>query len=303
MDYWVNKIKTEGIFTVITKGFRHLYRLWLNSAVRYIIFFKLHPFRKAVSRYYEYNDVDFDWMIHLISERICPVKRLSVDEVKYEKYVDDAGYRNNSYYQFGNNPSWRKKTLEHYITYKYFGLNQDSLVIDIASASSIFPEILEKHHINVYRQDLIYNSNLEKGIIGGNATDIPLEDEFATHLFLHCSFEHFEGNDDVDFIREAHRLLKPGGKLVVVPLYFLPEHTVFTDPRFSRDHIHFDKNASIVYLRKYNNRYGRHYSSAVFKKRILEVSDGFEFEIWHVDNVLDIDPKNIVHFVGVWTKI
>jgi hypothetical protein len=44
-------------------------------------------------------------------------------------------------------------------------------------------------------------------------------------MSLHCSFEHFEGWSDRDFILEAARVLAPGGRLCIVPLYLAPEYS------------------------------------------------------------------------------
>ena len=49
-------------------------------------------------------------------------------------------------------------------------------------------------------------------------------------MALHCSFEHFEGRSDIGFIREAERVLRPGGAVCVVPLYLSEEYAIQTDP-------------------------------------------------------------------------
>ena len=64
--------------------------------------------------------------------------------------------------------------------------------------------------------------------IGGDAASLPVPDGFATKMALHCSLEHFESDSDIRFFQEAHRVLSPGGKLVVVPLYLTERYFILT---------------------------------------------------------------------------
>ena len=82
----------------------------------------------------------------------------------------------------------------------------------------------------VYRQDLEFPEGIHGNVIGGDASNMPLEDESATKMALHCSFEHFEKNSDIEFIIEANRVLCKGGKLCIVPLYLSNKYVVQTDP-------------------------------------------------------------------------
>ena len=80
-----------------------------------------------------------------------------------------------------------------------------------------------------------------------------------THLFLQDSLQHFESNDDIDFIREAHRILKPGGINI-----FTVRHTGDADYGIG---IHkgedlYETNGFIV-----------HFFS---KEKIKQLSNGFE---------------------------
>lgn len=74
---------------------------------------------------------------------------------------------------------------------------------------------------------------LEKGIhgadIGGNAARIPLQSGSVSKMSLHNSLEHFEGRSDIRFFREAQRLLRPGGKLLVAPLFIGEAYSTVKD--------------------------------------------------------------------------
>jgi len=48
-------------------------------------------------------------------------------------------------------------------------------------------------------------------------------------MSLHNSLEHFEGRSDIKFFKEAQRLLRPGGKLLVVPLFIGDTYSTVND--------------------------------------------------------------------------
>src|SRR5205823_8461573 len=113
-----------------------------------------------------------------------------------------------------------KKILEYFVSLTIVPIEQDDVVIDVASERSVFPELVR--HLTgavVFRQDLIYRVGIHEDRIGGSAASMPLPDGFATKLTLHNSFEHFEGNADTAFVREAWRVLRPGGAVCIVPLF------------------------------------------------------------------------------------
>ena len=50
---------------------------------------------------------------------------------------------------------------------------------------------------------------------------MPLPEGVRDQDSSHCSFEHFEGDSDIGFIRETARVPRPGGAACIVPLYLL----------------------------------------------------------------------------------
>ena len=83
-------------------------------------------------------------------------------------------------------------------------------------------------------------------------------------MTLHCSFEHFERDSDSRFVRECARVLRPGGKTVIIPLYLSNRRFIVTDPyHYTREAIPFDDGAQPVMLVGYL-RHGRHYDVGAF---------------------------------------
>lgn len=116
-------------------------------------------------------------------------------------------------------PHYYEKKLQYYLSATTLRLNRGDTFVDIASQGSAFPGYAKRIvGCDVYRQDLMYESG-RPHYLPGDACAIPVEDGFFTAMTLHCSFEHFEHDADTRFIREAARVLRPGGRLCIVPLY------------------------------------------------------------------------------------
>ena len=157
------------------------------------------------------------------------VRDYFIDVESYRDYVKRASYHElYPNYYVGNFP---EKSLEHYIAAELLDLNPKDTYIDIASEHSPVPEIYRRvFGVKAYRQDLAYAPGLRGDTIGSNAADMPVPNGFATKLALHCSFEHFEGDSDVRFLKEAARVLRPQGAACIVPLYMAERYSVMTDP-------------------------------------------------------------------------
>ena len=163
-------------------------------------------------------------------------REYTIDENSFETFFRRHSYK--SIPEYVNTPYEAvviRKALEHYISLDYFsdGLNGRSIV-DIASSHSPFGRIANKEFEfeNYYKQDLSYPLGIDNGKIGGDAAAMPLADESIDCLFLHNSWEHFEGFSDHAFLFEASRLLKPGGKVIIIPLDILDTPICATSPNF-----------------------------------------------------------------------
>jgi ubiquinone/menaquinone biosynthesis C-methylase UbiE len=81
-----------------------------------------------------------------------------------------------------------------------------------------------------WRQDWNYTTDKTSKTLGGNASSLAVDDESFDALLLHNSWEHFEGESDLDFLTEATRVLKTGGKVIITPLFFGLEGFITTSP-------------------------------------------------------------------------
>ncbi len=219
----------------------------------------------------------------------------------YRRYAQEGHYPDPSQL-YG--PAFSEKALEHFLSFDLLALSSEDVVIDIASQWSPFPEIIRKKFgCTVYRQDLDYRPGLHGDRIGGNAARLPLPDASVTKMSLHCSFEHFERKNDIAFVREAARVLKPGGRVCIIPLYLNGQFVNQTDPVFPTEEIPFDKEAKVVLVPGWNNRFGRYYSVDQFCKRIVGVLPvNMELRLYRFLNEKEIDPICYLKFGLVLEK-
>jgi SAM-dependent methyltransferase len=214
-----------------------------------------------------------------------------IDVDDYRQYFAAARYLEDfpNYYPF-NLP---EKSLEHYLAAKLLQLREQDIYIDIASQNSPVPEIYHRLFGAVtYRQDIAYPLGLNGDMIGGDAAHISVPDEFASKMALHCSFEHFEGDSDIGFIREILRILKPGGIVCVVPLYLFEEYAIQIDPVVTLpDGVIFEEDAVIYCLQGWNNRHGRFYDPEHLVSRICNNLDRLEIEVYRIKNFKQVDES------------
>jgi hypothetical protein len=222
----------------------------------------------------------------------CHVRRFAYPRGYAAGPLDDGGSREN-------------KLLEYFLSLEILDVQPGQVVIDVASEHSIFPSLVrDAYGATVFRQDLIYPPGVHGDRIGGNGAAMPVSDQFADALVLHNSFEHFEGTADSDFVAEAWRVLRPGGAIVIVPLFVSERYSILSDPLTDRRKIAWDPEARVIELPGWHNRFGRFYDAAALEKRVVSPARelGYHIEILHFFNVRDIHPRASTYFALVMRK-
>ncbi len=190
-----------------------------------------------------------------------------------------------------------EKTLEHYLTMKYLDIHSKKVLIDVAASNSLFADIVPRHlNIKGYKLDLFYEPGFHGIKIGGNAGHMPVPDEFADILTLHCAFECFQGDADTLFVKEARRVLRRGGCLGIVPLYVDDEYFVKIGPKYDKRKVEIEKEARQVWRDDAYDAvpFSRHYSPDSLKKRVIDNLGDLKYEIIHFANLSDLGK----HFPG-----
>jgi hypothetical protein len=187
--------------------------------------------------------------------------------------------------------------LEHYIAAQLLRLDKKDIYIDVGNEDSPAP-IIYKNLFGAETFRTVFNGEQ----IIDLSKNIPLADEFATKIALHCSFENFEGDSDMIFIREAARVLKPGGAACIVPLYLAQEYSVVTDPVIALfQHIGFEEKTVVCCVRGSKNRFARFYDPATLKKHLHLNSGNLTLKVFRITNT-DFDPSCYVQFAALLTK-
>jgi SAM-dependent methyltransferase len=176
-----------------------------------------------------------------------------------------------SYYAASNHYLYHKQ-IQHLVSILLTPPEPSSVWMDVASSTSPFPEILRQlYKITVFRQDLSYPAGVNGLTVGSNATQSPVPGESIDRVSLHCSFEHFRGNSDSEFVKELARILRPGGMAGIIPIYVANRYQILSNPSYWPKYgIPSEEGASIVASQSYWEHHGRFYDWPNLKKRVVD---------------------------------
>lgn len=127
----------------------------------------------------------------------------------------------------------RKKTLELYMTYKLLELTGRDVYLDAAggrfsyaASATVRRAYLEDIRIAPPLRDQLQD---KVDLLEAPADRIPLPDQSVDKISCHHALEHFQQDADIGFIQEVKRLLAPGGRCVIVPIFIGERHILSTD--------------------------------------------------------------------------
>jgi SAM-dependent methyltransferase len=234
----------------------------------------------------ETTRVDIPGVLQQLAELGIGTQSFTLDRSAFKRHM--LSFRYPRFYAGGavSKGGFREsKILEYFVSLELLPVSSTDVVLDVASERSVFPDMVAKTiGARVLRQDLIYPPGVHGDRIGGSADALPLPEGFANKIFLHNSFEHFEGDVDTNFIAEAWRVLEPEGGVCIVPLYLSTRHQIMTDPLLDTTGVAWDAEAEVMAERGYRGRFGRFYSPGALASRVLEpaANRGFQAQIYHL---------------------
>ena len=251
------------------------------------------------------SDVE-DWDEYMRGEltgRGIAVNDLYVHRNDYQRYLEQAQYQQRypDYYP-GN---LLEKSLEHFISFKLLDCWEDDVLLDIASEQSPVHDIYSRLSGCVcYSQDIMYRTGIHGSKIGSSVESIPVPDGFFSKALATCSIEHFEGDSDILFMKEMQRVLKPSGRLVILPLYVATRSCAITDPRYAlAGNVRFDEDAEVYCVENWGNRHGRFYSPVTLYERLVKDRVEMRFRIYDLRNPQEIDASIYCKFVLFCEKL
>lgn len=224
-----------------------------------------------------------------------------VDVDAFRRYLAAADYRRyRSYY--GGEPPYEKR-LEHFLAREFLALKPGEVYLDIASGDSPVVDIYHRlDGVDAYSVDLRFSPRgTNPRQVHANAKALPWPDASVDAMALHCSYEHFEGDADSGFIRELDRVLKPGGRCVIVPLYIGTRYAIQSDPRrLPLGGLPWDAEADVHLPLDLGQRHGRFYDAERLASRVFSCLSRARVNLLEVTNAAAVDPTCYVQFTAVF---
>jgi len=212
------------------------------------------------------------------------VQTRQVDVTRFSGWVVAHASLRESY----DDPTTRvEKLLEHFLSEESTHLTAGLTYIDVAAAGGGWVSCLRDAGLNALALDLSYPQGVHGWRIGADAQEIPLPSGSVDAMSAQCAFECFQSDADIGFVREAARLLRPGGRLAIVPLYVEDVHYISTSPYTVVDSDRFDEGAAVVWRDdEYDEPFSRHYSPEALVDRLGDELGVFsEVRVVHMTNL------------------
>lgn len=210
-----------------------------------------------------------------------------------------------------NGGVWDEKLLEHWIAFQRLGLKQgrsNDIYVDVAAASSPWAKILrDRFAISAFAIDI--------GEVGSNYKDLPyyrienatsttFDNQAITGASLQCAYEMFMGDDDTNFIKEIARILKPGGKVIILPLYMHTHYCAYSTPEYYGKGYSNSQAKEYVRCDCFGVPSSRKYNAEQLKKRVLEPIKnlGMNYQLLALRNKSELGQNIYCHFILEITK-
>lgn len=205
-----------------------------------------------------------------------------------------------------NSGVWDEKLLEHWIAFEILGLGNyqpNDIYIDVAAASSPWAKTLrDKFEVSTFAIDIDQ--------VGGNYQDLPyyrvenatatsFPDESVKGASLQCAFEMFIGDDDINFIKEISRILKYGGRVIILPLYTHTHYCTYSTAEYYGKGYSDEEAKEYVRLDCWGVPSSRKYDAFQLKERLLKIIEnyGMKYKLYALRNKNQLGKNIYCHFI------
>lgn len=211
---------------------------------------------------------------HELERLGIPVSPHELERTDYDHLVSQPSAQRFRQYDY-----LHSKLLEYLTSLTLGELKPGEVLLDAAGGGDAEFIRIAREYVDFpfvgYSQDARLSGTERDGIhyVGGSIDSIPLADESVDLITCHHSIEHFREDGDSGFIREACRLMKAGGRTIIVPIFLANRHAEIWN---RRPQARFDPAATQIVDRTaafagwgpYEG-FARTYDVAAFRHRIL----------------------------------
>lgn len=203
---------------------------------------------------------------------------------------------------------YAEKLLEHFVAWKLLSLDHVDAgpYVDVAACSSPWAKLLREAGVDAYAIDLDIDAahSALPYYRQEDATHSTFASGSITGASLQCAFEMFVGDQDCELISELGRILAPGGRAVISPLYTHTQPCYYQTPEFYGAPIG-DRGAT-GYIRRdtWGVPASRKYSPETLRGRVWDVArgHGLQPQLMALRNKTAFGAGIYLHFVLVLDK-
>lgn len=201
---------------------------------------------------------------------------------------------------------WDEKLLEHWIAGELLDLEHWSpgdVYVDIAACNSPWAKVLrERRGLSAYAIDL--------APVGAAYDDLPyyrsedasqssFADASVRGASLQCAYEMFQGDHDQLLIKELARILRPGGKAIILPLYMHTHYCAYATPEYFGKGYADTEAKEYIRMDCYGVPSSRKYDAQRFKERVLDPIQqaGLSYRLHALRNKAALGTGIYCHFI------